>query len=113
MELLATSYVQQRLLLTMRSKQVLYFSINLIVIDIDLVGTFNMSRAAFEHISKTKGTIINISATLHYHSTRWQSHASSAKAGVDALTTSLANEWGDFGIRVNGIAPGMLCSSIL
>jgi len=76
------------------------------VIDIDLVGTFNMCKAAFEELKKTKGTILNISATLHYHSTPWQLHASAAKAGVDSITLSLANEWGEFGIRVNGIAPG-------
>jgi len=76
------------------------------VVEIDLIGTFNMSRAAFAELKKTKGCIINISATLHYHTTPWQVHASAAKAGVDSVTTSLACEWGDFGIRVNGIAPG-------
>jgi len=81
------------------------------VIEIDLIGTFNMSRAAFDALRKTKGSIINISATLHYHSTPWQTHASAAKAGVDSITTSLAHEWGDFGIRVNGIAPGPIADT--
>lgn len=79
---------------------------SLIVMEIDLFGTFNMSRAAFPELQKTKGNIINISATLHYGATPWQTHAASAKAGVDSITRSLALEWGDFGIRVNGIAPG-------
>ena len=35
-----------------------------------------------------------------------QAHASAAKAGVDSLTRTLAVEWGPYGIRVNGIAPG-------
>ncbi len=35
-----------------------------------------------------------------------QAHASAAKAAVDSLTRSLAMEWGAFGVRVNGIAPG-------
>src|SRR5262245_49310353 len=35
-----------------------------------------------------------------------QAHAASAKAGVDSLTRVLACEWGPYGIRVNGIAPG-------
>ena len=77
------------------------------VIDIDLNGTFNVSRAAFEALQKAgNGFILNISATLHYHGTPLQIHASAAKAGVDAITKNLAVEWGRFGIRVCGIAPG-------
>jgi len=76
------------------------------VLEIDLLGTFQMSHAAFSELKKNKGSIINISATLHYHTTPWQVHASAAKAGVDSVTQSLAHEWGDYGIRVNGIAPG-------
>jgi 2,4-dienoyl-CoA reductase [(3E)-enoyl-CoA-producing], peroxisomal len=77
------------------------------VIDIDLNGTFNLSRAAFELLQKAgNGFILNISATLHYHGTPLQIHASAAKAGVDAITKNLAVEWGRFGIRVCGIAPG-------
>jgi peroxisomal 2,4-dienoyl-CoA reductase len=77
------------------------------VIDIDLVGTFNASRAAFEHLRASgNGLVLNISATLHYHGTPLQIHASAAKAGVDAITKNLAVEWGQFGIRSCGIAPG-------
>jgi peroxisomal 2,4-dienoyl-CoA reductase len=77
------------------------------VIDIDLVGTFNTARAAFEHLRASgKGLVLNISATLHYHGTPLQIHASAAKAGVDAITKNLAVEWGHFGIRSCGIAPG-------
>jgi len=49
---------------------------------------------------------VNISATLHYGATWYQAHASAAKAAVDSLTRSLALEWGEFGIRVVGVAPG-------
>jgi peroxisomal 2,4-dienoyl-CoA reductase len=77
------------------------------VIEIDLVGTFNASRAAFEALQKGgDGLVLNISATLHYHGTPLQIHASAAKAGVDAITRNLAVEWGRFGIRSCGIAPG-------
>lgn len=77
------------------------------VIEIDLVGTFNASRAAFEHLKTSgAGLVLNISATLHYHGTPLQIHASAAKAGVDAVTRNLAVEWGQFGIRSCGIAPG-------
>jgi peroxisomal 2,4-dienoyl-CoA reductase len=76
------------------------------VVDIDLKGTFNVSRAAFAELKKQRGSILNISATLHYTGTPYQLHVSAAKAGVDALTRNLAVEWGRYGIRVNTIAPG-------
>lgn len=76
------------------------------VVDIDLKGTFNVCRAAFAQLKEHRGQIVNISATLHYLGTPMQLHVSAAKAGVDALTRNLAVEWGQHGIRVNGIAPG-------
>lgn len=76
------------------------------VVDIDLKGTFNVSRAAFNELMRNRGQILNISATLHYLGTPMQLHVSAAKAGVDALTRNLAVEWGRHGIRVNAIAPG-------
>ena len=76
------------------------------VVDIDLKGTFNVCRAAFAELKKSGGSILNISATLHYLGTPYQLHVSAAKAGVDALTRNLAVEWGRHGIRVNAIAPG-------
>src|SRR5258706_6615479 len=76
------------------------------VVDIDLKGTFNVSKAALPHLKARGGSIVNISATLPYLGTMGQSHAAAAKAGVDSLTRTLACEWGPYGIRVNGIAPG-------
>src|SRR5436309_868784 len=64
------------------------------VVDIDLKGTFNVCRAAFEQLKEHRGQILNISATLHYLGTPMQLHVSAAKAGVDALTRNLAVEWG-------------------
>ena len=77
------------------------------VIDIDLMGSFNVTRLAFEHLQQAGlATVINISATLHYGGTPMQVHVAAAKAGVDAMTRNLAVEWGPMGIRVNAIAPG-------
>jgi peroxisomal 2,4-dienoyl-CoA reductase len=76
------------------------------VVDIDTKGTFNVCRASFAALKESKGQIINISATLHYLATPMQIHVSAAKAGVDAITRNLSVEWGRYGIRVNGIAPG-------
>lgn len=79
------------------------------VVDIDLKGTFNVCRAAFEHLKRSgRGHILNISATLHYGGTPFQLHVSAAKAGVDALTRNLAVEWARYGIRTNAIAPGAI-----
>jgi peroxisomal 2,4-dienoyl-CoA reductase len=76
------------------------------VVDIDTKGTFNVCRAAFDELKKNRGQILNISATLHYLGTPYQIHVSAAKAGVDAITRNLAVDWGKYGIRTNGIAPG-------
>jgi peroxisomal 2,4-dienoyl-CoA reductase len=76
------------------------------VVDIDLKGTFNVCRATFAELKKRGGSILNISATLHYLGTPLQLHVSAAKAGVDALTQNLAVEWGRYRIRTNAIAPG-------
>ena len=78
------------------------------VVDIDLKGTFHACRAALPHLKKRGGVILSISATLHYGATPMQLHVSAAKAGIDALTRNLAAEWGPYGIRVVGIAPGAI-----
>ena len=77
------------------------------VIDIDAKGTWNASRAAYDAWQRDHGgQILNISATLHYGGTPGQAHVAAAKAAVDALTRTLAVEWGPQNIRVNAIAPG-------
>jgi len=77
------------------------------VLDIDSKGTWNVSRAAYHaRLKEHGGQILNISATLHYGGAPGQLHVAAAKAAVDALTRTLAVEWGPQGIRVNAIAPG-------
>jgi NAD(P)-dependent dehydrogenase (short-subunit alcohol dehydrogenase family) len=76
------------------------------VIDIDLLGTFNTCRAAFEHLKRPGASVINISAMQAFTPMPMQAHVCAAKAGVDMLTKCLAIEWGPQGVRVNSIAPG-------
>jgi 2,4-dienoyl-CoA reductase [(3E)-enoyl-CoA-producing], peroxisomal len=82
------------------------------VMSIDACGTFNMCSAAFDALSRSDdAVIINISATLQCPATHYQVHASAAKAAVDSITRSLALEWGEYGIRVVGIAPGPIADT--
>lgn len=76
------------------------------VISIDLLGSFNTVKACFDQLRKNKGAVIFVSATLHYYGVPFQSHVGAAKAGIDALSNSLAVELGPLGIRCNCIAPG-------
>ena len=76
------------------------------VVDIDLLGSFNASRAAFEQLKQTRGVILFISAGQAFTPYFAQAHCGAAKAGIDNLMRNLALEWGRFGIRSNSIAPG-------
>lgn len=77
------------------------------VMEIDTMGTFNVSHAVFnKYFKEHGGNIVNISATLHHAGCLLQVHAGAAKAAVDAMTKHLAVEWGPYNVRVNGIAPG-------
>jgi len=76
------------------------------VIDIDLLGTFNTCRAAYEHLRKPGASIIAISATHAFVPIAYQSHVCAAKAGIDIFCKTLAIEWAADRVRVNTIAPG-------
>lgn len=76
------------------------------VIDIDLMGSFNASRAAFSQLQETRGSIIFISAGQAYMPYAYQVHVAAAKAGIDMMMRNLALEWGKYGIRCNSIVPG-------
>ena len=77
------------------------------VVEIDLYGTFYCSQAVYPVMAaQGGGRVVSTSMTLHYRGWPMMAHATAAKAGVDALTRTLAVEWAPQRIRVNAIAPG-------
>ncbi len=84
-------------------------------LDVDLNGTFYCMRHALPHmISRSTGSIVNISSIAAWETTTEHGGAySAAKAGVLALTRVAAAENGKHGIRVNAVAPGLIYNEFL
>jgi len=76
------------------------------VVEIDLLGTFHVMKAAFPLLKKPGASVINISAPQAFIPMQGQAHVCAAKAGVDMITRTLALEWGRDGVRINSIVPG-------
>lgn len=81
------------------------------VMDIDLLGTFHVLRAAYQYLRKPGASVINISAPQSQQPMPLQLHVCAAKAGVDMVTRVLAQEWGPAGVRVNAISPGPIAGT--
>ncbi len=78
------------------------------VVDIDLIGTFNVFHASRPHLRTPGASLIAISAPQGSAPQVGQIHVCAAKAGVNMVVKCLALEWGPLGIRVNGISPGLI-----
>ena len=79
------------------------------VVDIDLLGTYNVTKAAFTaYLKEHGGCIVNISAPFEHWGVSSMAHVAAAKAGVESLTRTCAVEWAPLGIRVNSVAPGFI-----
>ncbi|MGB6511815.1 SDR family oxidoreductase [Mycobacterium sp.] len=78
------------------------------VVDIDLLGSYHVLRAAYPLLRKPGAVVINVSAPQAFLPMALQSHVCAAKAGVDMMTRVLAIEWGRDGIRINSVVPGAI-----
>ncbi len=73
---------------------------------VNLKGPWLCARAAFPHMREHGGSIVNIGSATFYSGSPLWAHYVASKGGIIGLTRALAREAGDYGIRVNAIAPG-------
>jgi NAD(P)-dependent dehydrogenase (short-subunit alcohol dehydrogenase family) len=89
------------------------------IIDVNLIGTFNMLRLAAERMSKQapigeeRGVIVNTASVAAFDGQIGQAAYSASKAGVVGMTLPIARDLARFGIRVNTIAPGLFLTPLL
>lgn len=80
-----------------------------IVIETNLNGTFYYCKAAAQQMMRQRsGSIVNISSVAAQHSNKGQSNYAASKAGIEALTRTLAAELAGRKVRVNAVAPGFI-----
>lgn len=83
------------------------------VLDTNLKGAFNCSKAAVRSMMKKKwGRIVNISSVVGFSGNAGQANYAAAKAGMIGLTKSLAREFASRSITVNGVAPGYIVTEM-
>ncbi|MGB8267086.1 MAG: beta-ketoacyl-ACP reductase [Candidatus Velthaea sp.] len=84
------------------------------VLEVNLTGTFSMSKAVIEHmIARGLGRIVNISSVIGQTGNIGQANYAASKAGLFGFTKSLALEMAQRGITVNSVAPGFIATEML
>jgi len=78
------------------------------VMDVNLNSLMACALKFRDMLAAAKGSLITISSTAAYHSTRGNPAYNASKTGAVGLTRTLAEAWAGDGIRVNGIAPGLV-----
>lgn len=80
-----------------------------VVLDVNLKGTFNCTKAALRHMTKQRsGKIVNIASVSGEMGNPGQANYAASKAGVIGFTKTIAREFAARGINVNAIAPGFI-----
>jgi len=83
------------------------------VIAVNLTGCFNLTRSCIQGFLRRKsGNIVNITSVSGIIGTAGQTNYSAAKAGIIGFTKSLAKEVAPYNIRVNAVAPGVICTEM-
>jgi 3-oxoacyl-[acyl-carrier protein] reductase len=78
------------------------------VLDVNLTGTFRLTRAVLPHMmERRRGAIVNNASVLGWRAQSGQAHYAAAKAGVMAFTRCVALEGAPYGVRVNAVAPSL------
>ena len=81
------------------------------VVETNLTGTFFLTQEVFNQSMRNNGgSVVNITMD-NRQGFPMLTHSAAARAGVQNMTKSLANEWGKYGVRINSIAPGTIDSS--
>jgi 3-oxoacyl-[acyl-carrier protein] reductase len=82
------------------------------VVEVNLVSLMSCAAKFHDMLAATKGALIIISSTAAFHATRGNPAYNASKSGAVGLTRSLAQAWAADGIRVNGIAPGLVATKL-
>ncbi|MGB5950555.1 MAG: SDR family oxidoreductase [Parvibaculum sp.] len=78
------------------------------VMDVNVNSLMACALKFHDMLAAAKGSLITISSTAAFHSTRGNPAYNASKTGAVGLTRTLAEAWAKDGIRVNGIAPGLV-----
>ena len=78
------------------------------VMEVNLMSLMACATKFHAMLSKSRGTLIIVSSTAAFHATKGNPAYNASKTGAVGLTRTLAQAWAEDGIRVNGIAPGLV-----